>query len=229
MIEFFHVYKDYATDARALQDISLKIDKGEFVFLTGASGAGKTTLLKLIFAAEKPSRGQILVMGRNIGKLPPRKIPELRRRIGVVFQDFRLIRNRTVSENVAFAMEVTGYRRKTIRKRVPALLRMVGLSHKLHTEAQKLSGGEQQRVAIARAVALDPTILLADEPTGNLDAERTAEILELFHLIHARGTTILFATHDPELLERHHFRRIHLEVGASNQEGTKAGSTLVGY
>lgn len=213
MIEFFHVFKEYAADARALQDVSLSVEKGEFVFLTGPSGAGKTTLLKLIFAAERPTRGQILVMGRNIGKLPPRKVPELRRRIGVVFQDFRLIRNRTVAENVAFAMEVTGYKRRTIRRRVPALLRMVDLSHKLHTDVQKLSGGEQQRVAIARAVALDPTILLADEPTGNLDAERTAEIMKLFQMIHARGTTIVFATHDPALLDRHNFRRIHLDGG----------------
>jgi cell division transport system ATP-binding protein len=210
VIEFFHVSKEYAADARALHDITFKIEKGEFVFLTGPSGAGKTTLLKLIFAAEKPTRGQILVMGRNVGQLPSRKIPELRRRIGVVFQDFRLIRNRSVAENVAFAMEVTGFPRKTIRKRVPALLRMVGLAHKLNTEAQKLSGGEQQRVAVARAVALDPTILLADEPTGNLDSERSAEIMELFHVIHARGTTVVLATHDPNLLERHHFRRVHL-------------------
>ncbi len=213
MIEFFHVFKNYGSDAPALHDVSLKVEKGEFVFLTGPSGAGKTTLLKLVFAAERPTRGQILVMGRNIGKLPDRQIPPLRRRIGVVFQDFRLIKNRTVAENVAFAMEVTGYARKTIRKRVPALLRMVGLSHKLNTNAMKLSGGEQQRVAIARAVALDPTILLADEPTGNLDADRTREILELFHLIHARGTTIVFATHDPQILQRHNFRRIHLKTG----------------
>ena len=219
MIEFFHVFKDYAADAPALRDVSLKVDKGEFVFLTGPSGAGKTTLLKLVFAAERPSRGQILVLGRNVGKLPTRKIPELRRRIGVVFQDFRLIRYRTVAENVGFAMEVTGYKRRTIKKRVPALLRMVGLSHKLHTEAQKLSGGEQQRVAIARAVALDPTILLADEPTGNLDADRTKEILELFHLIHARGTTIIFATHDPQILKRHNFRRILLKDGAVAEGG----------
>lgn len=213
MIEFFHVFKDYAADAKALQDVTFKVEKGEFVFLTGPSGSGKTTLLKLIFVAEKPSRGQILVMGRNVGQLPPHKIPALRRKIGVVFQDFRLIRNRTVAENVAFAMEVTGFPQKTIRKRVPALLRMVGLAHKLNTEAQKLSGGEQQRVAIARAVALDPTILLADEPTGNLDADRSAEIMELFALIHARGTTVVFATHDPQLLARHHFRRIHLRDG----------------
>lgn len=213
MIEFFHVVKDYAADTRAIDDVSLKIDKGEFVFLTGPSGAGKTTLLKLIFAAERPTRGQILVMGRNVASLPARKIPELRRRIGVVFQDFRLLKKRSVYDNVAFAMQVTGFDRRTIKKRVPALLRMVGLAHKLHTEVQKLSGGEQQRVAIARAIALDPTILLADEPTGNLDSERTAEILDLFTAIHARGTTIVFATHDPLILERHHFRRIHLGLG----------------
>lgn len=218
MIEFFHVVKNYAADAPALRDVSLKVDKGEFVFLTGPSGAGKTTLLKLMFAAERPTRGQILVMSRNVARLPRHKIPELRRRIGVVFQDFRLLRNRTVAENVAFAMEVTGFDRRTIRKRVPALLRMVGLSHKLNVNSMKLSGGEQQRVAIARAVALDPTILLADEPTGNLDAERTDEILDLFRMIHARGTTIVFATHDPEILRRHSFRRIHLVDGQIREE-----------
>lgn len=220
MIEFFHVGKDYGSDTPALRDVTLKIEKGDFVFLTGPSGAGKSTLLKLIFAAERPTRGQILVMGRNVAHLPLRKIPELRRRIGVVFQDFRLLRTRTVAENVAFAMEVTGFPMRTIRKRVPPLLRMVGLGHKQNVAAQKLSGGEQQRVAIARAVALDPTILLADEPTGNLDAERTEEILELFRMIHTRGTTVVFATHDAEILRRHAgFQRIHLAEGSVREVG----------
>lgn len=213
MIEFFHVTKKYDQDTVALCDITLRIEKGEFVFITGPSGAGKSTLLKLIIGLEEPSDGQILILNRNLRSLSRRDLQKLRRLIGFVFQDFRLLRCQTVEENVAFALEVLGYPSRIIAKRVPALLRLVGLGHKLHTRVEKLSGGEQQRVAIARAVALDPEILLADEPTGNLDAERTREILELFRLIHNRGTTVVFATHDQAILNTYPYRKVVLKEG----------------
>jgi cell division transport system ATP-binding protein len=213
VIEFFHVTKRYDQDTVALRDITLKIEKGEFVFITGPSGAGKSTLLKLIIGLEEPSEGQILILGRNISRLPRRELQGLRRLVGFVFQDFRLLRSQTVMENVAFGLEILGYPSRTIKRRVPALLRLVGLGHKLHTRVEKLSGGEQQRVAIARAIALDPEILLADEPTGNLDPERTREIMDLLRMIHTRGTTIAFATHDQSLLNAYPYRRIVLKEG----------------
>lgn len=213
MIEFFHVTKRYDQDTVALRDITLKIEKGEFVFITGPSGAGKSTLLKLIIGIEAPSEGQILILGRNLRSLPRGELQRLRRVVGFVFQDFRLLRFQTVVENVAFGLEILGYPARMIKRRVPALLRLVGLGHKLHTRVEKLSGGEQQRVAIARALALDPEILLADEPTGNLDPDRTREIMDLFRMIHTRGTTIVFATHDKTLLDTYPYRRITLREG----------------
>jgi cell division transport system ATP-binding protein len=202
VIQLFHVYKSYAADVQALVDVSLEIDKGEFVFLTGPSGAGKSTLLRLIFCAERPTRGQLLVGGRNVARLAASAVPYLRRNVGVVFQDFKLLPRRTVEENVAVALEVVGAPRRVVRQKTWAILKQVGLAHKLHQYPPRLSGGEQQRVAIARALVNEPQILLADEPTGNLDAERSREIMELLEAASSRGTTIIVATHDQRLLER---------------------------
>jgi cell division transport system ATP-binding protein len=214
VIQTFHVTKVYERgDRPALQDVSLEIQKGEFVFLTGPSGAGKSTLLKMLFVAEKPTRGQILVNGRNVATLRPRQIPLLRRQVGVVFQDFKLIANQTVHENVAYALHVVGLPEREIRKRVYQVLKGVGLFHKANVLPPKLSGGEQQRVAIARALVNDPVLLLADEPTGNLDADITQEIMTLLEEANARGTTVVVATHDQALIERYQKRVIHLKSG----------------
>ncbi len=214
MIQTFHVTKVYDEgDRPALHDVSIQVDKGEFVFLTGPSGAGKTTLLRLLFVAEKPSKGQILVNGRNVATLRPRQIPLLRRQIGVVFQDFKLINNRTVHENVAYALHVLGLPESEIRRRVYRMLKGVGLFHKANVLPAKLSGGEQQRVAIARALVNDPVLMLADEPTGNLDEEITEEIMDLLAKANARGTTVIVATHDRLLLENYKKRVIHLKTG----------------
>ncbi|MCK6549685.1 cell division ATP-binding protein FtsE [Myxococcota bacterium] len=215
MIQTYHVTKVYERgDQPALHDVNLAVEKGEFVFLTGPSGAGKTTLLKLIFAAEKPTSGQILVNGINIAKLKPGQIPYLRRRVGVVFQDFKLIPTRTVGENVAYALWVLGLPEKEIRQRVYQVLRGVGLFHKANVLPPKLSGGEQQRVAIARALVNEPVLLLADEPTGNLDEEITKEVMSLLEQANARGTTVIVATHDRTLIDGYRKRVIHLKRGA---------------
>jgi cell division transport system ATP-binding protein len=193
LVQFFHVFKDYRNQP-ALLDVNLAVDKGEFVFLTGPSGAGKSTLLKLIFCAERAQRGQILVNGRNIARIREGAVPFLRRNIGVVFQDFKLLPPASVFENVALALEVLGTPARDVQRRVLAVLKSVGLAHKVDMPAQRLSGGEQQRVAIARALVNDPAILLADEPTG-------------------RGTTVLVATHDRGLLSRYPRRTLTLEQG----------------
>lgn len=214
MIEAFHVTKTYERgDRPALHDITLKIAKGEFVFLSGPSGAGKSTLLKLIFAAEQPTTGQILVNGRNIAKLRRPQIPYLRREIGVVFQDFKLIASRTVAENVAYTLRVIGLGESEVRRRVQRILKEVGLAHKQHVLPPKLSGGEQQRVAIARALVNDPAILLADEPTGNLDLDLTEEVMQLLESANARGTTVMVATHDIALMTRYRKRVVYLSGG----------------
>jgi cell division transport system ATP-binding protein len=200
MIQFFHVYKSYGPESQALVDLNLEISKGEFVFLTGPSGAGKSTLLRLVFCAELPTRGQLLVGGRNVARLARSAVPALRRTIGVVFQDFKLLARRTVEENVAVALEVSGTPRGEVRRRTYAMLKQVGLAHKLHQLPPRLSGGEQQRVAIARALVAEPQIVLADEPTGNLDEERSHEIMELLETANARGATVIVATHDKKLL-----------------------------
>ena len=212
MIQFFHVYKTYPGDVQALVDLTLEIDKGEFVFLTGPSGAGKSTLLRMVFCAERPTRGQLLVGGRNVARLAANAVPYLRRNIGVVFQDFKLLQRRTVEENVALALEVLGAPRREVRRRTYAVLKQVGLAHKIHQYPPRLSGGEQQRVAVARALVNEPQILLADEPTGNLDHERSSEIMNLLEAASARGTTIVVATHDLRLLERGQ-RVIRLDAG----------------
>ncbi|HUB06219.1 MAG TPA: cell division ATP-binding protein FtsE [Myxococcales bacterium] len=218
MIQFFHVYKQYR-DQPALTDVSLEVDKGEFVFLTGPSGAGKTTLLKLIFCAERAHRGQILVNGRNIARIRDSAVPYLRRNIGVVFQDFKLLPAASVFENVALTLQVLGRSGKEIRRKVMDMLEAVGLEHKAASSPQRLSGGEQQRVAIARALVNDPAILLADEPTGNLDPAMTLDIMNLLADVNARGTTVMVATHDQGLLERYQKRRLALTNGRVTEDG----------
>jgi cell division transport system ATP-binding protein len=213
MIKLFHVKKVYPGDPPVLDDITLRVEKGEFVWLTGPSGAGKSTLLKLLFCAELPSSGQIIVGGRNIGRITQGAVPYLRRNIGVVFQDFKLLDNRTVLENVGYALEVLGVSDWDIRDRSLERLEQVGLKHKALSLPKRLSGGEQQRVAIARALVNEPTILLADEPTGNLDPGLTASILQLLFDANARGTTVIVATHDRTLLTRYHKRTIALDKG----------------
>jgi cell division transport system ATP-binding protein len=213
MIQIYNVSRAYQKDSAALDDITLKIPKGEFVYITGSSGAGKSTLLKLLYGAEKPNRGQILIDGQNLTRMSPARISLLRRRMGVVFQDFKLLTTRTVFENVAFPLEIQGKKRYEISKKVYQAIKQVGLEHKLQRHPLELSGGEQQRVAIARALVVDPLVLLADEPTGNLDPEVTVEILELFRGANARGTTVLLATHDREMIRRFPRRLIVLEGG----------------
>jgi len=219
VIELFHVTKEYPGDGPALQDVTLTIEKGEFVFLTGPSGAGKSTLLKLIFCDEPATSGQLLLFGKNVAKIRPSAVPYVRRNIGVVFQDFKLLPQRTVAENVALPLEVRGIADREIRKRVKALLRSVGLEHRAEKFPPSLSGGEQQRVAVVRALAADPALLLADEPTGNLDSERTLEVMDLLYGANARGTTVVVATHDRSLLERYKKRVVALERGRLVSDG----------
>ena len=219
MIQLFHVTKEYPGEPPALSDVTLEVEKGEFVFLTGPSGAGKSTLLKLIFCAEPPSGGQVLLFGRNLARITPREVPFVRRHIGVVFQDFKLLPDRTVAENAGLPLEVRGLGDRELRKRVRGLLRSVGLEHRADKFPPSLSGGEQQRVAVARALAGEPQLLLADEPTGNLDADRTLEVMELLAAANARGTTVLIATHDRSLLERYKRRVVVLEHGRLVSDG----------
>ncbi len=219
MIQLFHVTKEYPGDGPALQDVSLEIEKGEFVFLTGNSGAGKSTLLKLIFCEEPASTGQLLLFGKNVAKISSSAVPFVRRNIGVVFQDFKLLPRRTVAENVALPLEVRAVADRDIKKKVKALLRSVGLEHRADKFPPSLSGGEQQRVAVARALVGDPALLLADEPTGNLDPERTLEVMDLLYAANARGTTVVVATHDRSLLERYKKRVVVLERGRLLSDG----------
>jgi cell division transport system ATP-binding protein len=212
-IQMFHVSKSYLAGSFALRDVSIELGKSEFVFLTGPSGAGKTSLLKLLFGAERPSEGQIVVLGRNIARLGHAAIPPLRRRIGVVFQDFKLLPRRTVEENVALALHVTGTPPREIRTKVFAVLKQLGLQHRRFHYPLSLSGGEQQRVAIARALVNEPEILLADEPTGNLDPDLTIEIMDLIASTALRGTTVVVATHELEIVRRYGKRAVRLEDG----------------
>ena len=219
MIQLFHVTKEYPGDGPALQDVTLEIEKGEFVFLTGPSGAGKSTLLKLIFCDEPATSGQLLLFGKNVAKIRPAAVPFVRRNIGVVFQDFKLLPQRTVLENVALPLEVRSLPDREIKRRVRGLLRSVGLEHRADKFPPSLSGGEQQRVAVARALATDPALLLADEPTGNLDPDRTLEVMDLLHGANARGTTVVVATHDRSLLELYKRRVVVLERGRLVSDG----------
>lgn len=213
MIQLHNVSMAYQQDVSALNNINLKIGKGEFVFLTGPSGAGKTTLLRLLYGALFPSRGQVIIDGQNISRLPPSQIPYLRRSVGVVFQDFKLLSNRTVFENVAITLEVMGWGRADIGKKVMYILKQMGIESKYNLITQRLSGGEQQRVALARALVNDPKILLADEPTGNLDDNNKNQILSIFKEANVRGTTVVVATHDRRLIEQSHKRLITLNKG----------------
>ncbi len=212
-IRIYHASKSYSAGSYALHDVSLEVQRGEFVFLTGPSGAGKTTLMKLIFSAERPSEGQIVVLGRNIARLGETAVPKLRRRIGVVFQDFKLLPRRTVEENVGLALDVVGTPRRRARAKIFSILKQLGLHHRRHHHPLSLSGGEQQRVAIARALVNEPDILLADEPTGNLDPDLTVEIMDLIASAATRGTTVLVATHELELVSRYGKRNVRLAGG----------------
>jgi cell division transport system ATP-binding protein len=213
MIRTHRLSKLYPGGVVALHEVDLAVERGEFVFLTGPSGAGKTTLLRILLRQEVPTSGQVVVNGRNVAALPSAKVPELRRTIGVVFQDFKLISRKTALENVAYVLNVAGLSRAEQRKRAYVALRGVGLQHRAGALPAALSGGEKQRVAIARAVVNEPDLLLADEPTGNLDPDLAVEIMRLFREINARGTTVVVATHDRDLIQRMQRRTIVLERG----------------
>ncbi|SUP40536.1 cell division ATP-binding protein FtsE [Veillonella criceti] len=213
MIDFNHVNKVYDNGSLALDDVTIHIEKGEFVLICGPSGAGKSTFIKLLSHEVVPDSGTVIVNDMEVSHLKKRKIPYLRRRLGIVFQDFRLLPNKTVSENIAFALEVIEEKPKVIKERVAAVLEMVGLSHKANDLPQDLSGGEQQRVAIARAIVNKPLVLIADEPTGNLDPNTSKGIVELFKTINNSGTTIVMVTHDMEMVKYLNKRVIALEDG----------------
>lgn len=217
MIQLIHVSKSY--DRRiALSDVTLEIGKGEFVLLMGTSGAGKSTLLRLLIGEERPDQGQIFVHGKNVSRLKQGEVPYLRRKVGTVFQDFRLLPNKSVFDNVALPLIVQRASVVDIRRKVTEALRAVGVEHKKDQSPNSLSAGERQRVCIARAIVNGPVVLLADEPTGNLDPERTAEIIELFKLINARGTTVVVATHDPQVMALVNRRVITLTQGVMTPE-----------
>lgn len=223
MIQFIDVYKVYENGTNALKNINLTINDGEFVFIRGASGAGKSTLMKMILHEEVPSAGEVIVNGFKISEVKRRDVPRLRRTMGVVFQDFRLIQNMTVYDNVAFAMRVTGARSHEIRRRVPYILGLVGLARKARSKPSELSGGEQQRVSLARALVNNPSLIVADEPTGNIDPEMSIEIMELLDEINRRGTTIVMVTHDITLVEKYDYHRvITIESGSVSED--KPGS-----
>ncbi|MGX1857906.1 cell division ATP-binding protein FtsE [Dietzia sp. NPDC055340] len=224
MISASHVTKSYASSARpALSDVSVEIDKGEFAFLIGASGSGKSTFLRLLLREDKPDTGSLAVAGHDLVRMKPSNVPLLRRSLGVVFQDFRLLQGKTVAENVAFALQVIGKSRQAIDKVVPETLDMVGLGNKANRRPHELSGGEQQRVAIARAFVNRPLLLLADEPTGNLDPETSEDIMLLLDRINRMGTTVLMATHDRHIVDRSRRRVVELvdgEVVRDDARGT---------
>lgn len=213
LIEMKGVGKKYHRSTTALRDVTLTVDQGEFVYLVGPSGAGKSTFIKLLYREEKLTEGQLRVGEFNLNKLKSKEVPYLRRSIGVVFQDYKLLPRKTVFENVAYAMEVIGERRRQIKKRVPEVLELVGLKHKMRAFPDQLSGGEQQRVAIARAIVNNPKLLIADEPTGNLDPEISWEIMNLLERINLQGTTILMATHNSQIVNTLRHRVLAIESG----------------
>jgi cell division transport system ATP-binding protein len=213
VIQLFHVTRRYGNAVPALSDVSFAVEKGEFVFLTGASGAGKTTLLRLLFRDDLPTSGQVMVNNENLASMPETRVPYMRRQIGVVFQDFKLLKRKTVFENVAYAAQVIGLPGKEQRRRTYQVLEMLALNHRLHHFPEEISGGEQQRVAIARALVNRPMVLLADEPTGNLDPDLSLQIIEVFKEVNAQGTTVLVATHDRELIRRMARRVLTLAQG----------------
>ena len=208
----FHVHKNYGAK-KALANITLDISKNELLFISGPSGAGKTTLLKLLYLGEKVSEGQVLIEGINLSRISHNRIPFLRRKFGIIFQDYKLIPTKTVFDNVAIVLEATGKKRRFIEKKVKSILRTVGMEEALHSLPPSLSGGEQQRIAFARAVVGDPKIILADEPTGNLDEVSADTILELLKRFHTRGATVIIATHDKEIIRKTGGRVIHLNQG----------------
>ena len=221
MIEFRSVSVAYLNEIQALRDVSLRIEKGEFAFIVGPTGTGKSTILKLIFKEEKPTEGKVIVNGRDVTRLRGGAVSRLRRSIGVVFQDFQLLLQKTAWENVAFALYVTGASRKEIRTRVPEVLDLVGLLDRADAYPHQLSGGEQQRVSIARALVHNPPILLADEPTGNLDPETSWDIVQLLARINLRGTTVVVASHDQHIVDRLNKRVIALDAGAVARDEAK--------
>ncbi len=213
MIQVYNVSMSYKKDIEVLHDINFHVKKGEFVFLVGTSGAGKTTILRLLYRELIPTSGQIILAGKNLSQISRSQIPYLRRRMGVIFQDFKLLPNKTVQENIALAMKVTGAKRNNIRQQVDQLLHQMSLVHRKDALPEDISGGEQQRVAIARAMANDPVVLLADEPTGNLDPKLSLEIMHLFESFNFRGTTVMVATHDLSLVQQLGKRVIRIEDG----------------
>jgi cell division transport system ATP-binding protein len=214
MVQFYNVSKIYPNGVKALNDVSLKIERGEFVFLMGHSGAGKSTLVKMLIREELPSRGQLFVATRSLVRMKRKEIPLLRRNIGMIFQDFKLLERKTAAENIAFAMMVVGAAPKTIASRVQEVLTQVGLKHKANSFPTELSGGEQQRVGIARAIVNRPLLLIADEPTGNLDHTTSLEIMDLLYDINRKGTTVIMATHAMELVRQSNRRVVTLESGS---------------
>ncbi len=213
MIEFSHVYKTYPGPIHALKNIDIKIDKGEFVFLTGPSGAGKTTLFKMISAFDKPTSGGLSVAGFDLANISSTQVAFFRRRIGVVFQDFKLLKDRTVFENVALPLQIRGDKTQAIQRRVYDILEQVGLAHKHDQLPDFISGGEQQRTAIARALIHQPGVLIADEPTGNLDPRLSEDIMDLLEKVSAQGTTVFVATHDHEMVKRRNKRTVQISAG----------------
>jgi cell division transport system ATP-binding protein len=213
MIQMLHVFKSFAANSPALEDITFQIEAGEFAVLTGPSGAGKTTLLRLLYAAERPERGNIIVNRRNLTRLTRRRIAEFRRSIGIIFQDFKLLPTKTAFENVAFAQRVLALPEREVRRRVADVLKRVGMSHRKDALPPQLSGGEQQRIALARALVNEPALILADEPTGNLDDVLAQDIMGLFHEMNADGATVFIATHDRELVASAPGRVLTLDQG----------------
>ena len=218
MITFENVSKRYATGTEAVRDVSLEIEKGEFAFIVGPSGCGKSTLMKMLLKEVEPTSGRIYINGKDITNLPKKKIPYLRRSMGIVFQDFRLLQDKTVYENVAYAMRVIETNPKIIRKQVPNALSLVGLLHKAKGYPDQLSGGEQQRVAVARAIVNNPMMLIADEPTGNLDPDTAWEIMSLLNDINRRGTTVVVATHAKEIVDKMQKRVIAIDHGVIHSD-----------
>lgn len=218
MIVFEGVTKVYEPDVTALNDVTIVIEKGEFVFVVGASGSGKSTLIKLLLKEIEPTQGRILVGGRDLMRLKGSQVPLLRRNVGCVFQDFKLLPSRTAADNVAYALKVQGESRPSIRRKVPEVLNMVGLAHKMNSLPDELSGGEQQRVSIARAVVNHPPLLVCDEPTGNLDPDTSVGIMQLLYRINRAGTTVLMATHDREMVDKMRKRVIALEDGRLSRD-----------
>ena len=225
MIVFDLVSKIYEPNVEALKDVSFVIEKGEFVFVVGASGSGKSTLIRLLLKEIEPTDGRIMVGGRDLTRLKRSKVPQLRRNVGCVFQDFKLLPNRSASENVAYALKVQGESKVSIRRKVPEVLNLVGLAHKMNSLPNELSGGEQQRVSIARAFVNHPPLLICDEPTGNLDPDTSVGIMQLLYRINRSGTTILMVTHDREMVDKMRKRVIALEDGRLSRDERRGGYT----